>query len=51
MSLSPVTTAIAQRSINESSSVEISHSPAPLFLLMYWDTAALVTPSRLAASL
>ena len=51
MSLSPVTTASAQRSINRSISVEISTSPAPRFLLMYWETAARVTPSFLAASL
>ena len=50
-SLSPVITASAQRSIMESSSVEIRISPEPLFLLIYWHTAARVTPRRFAASL
>ena len=51
ISLSPVTTARAQRSIIRSSSVDNITSPIPRFLLRYWHTAARVTPSRFAASL
>ena len=51
MSLSPVTTASAQRSIIASSSDDNSIAPYPRFLLMYRDTAARVTPSLFAASL